>query len=300
MKKMNYLWISAAALAFLLYFFNVPIGYRIVALAIIILGVYFDLQSKLEVRLASFQDQLWDLQKSTEPMTDLKNRSYRLDVTILPNWDTILEKLASDNKISRDDLLEKMKGDNGINPGGWGLYYRGFRFVYFKDNISGMCQIWSDHYKTFVEDMKVQGWIFEKGRFNYELPKSLYLEWIFGPECIGIAWEYGGSSIGEELGKMPFWDIVHFFLELDHPLGARYAIKKFSDKLQVKLDETGTNYPIEDSGLWVLNEFNKDVFTLCGNGQWTGKYEVQAYDQIMPFHEFENVYYKIHIRIDTF
>ena len=293
----KYIWVVVGVLAVLFYFLKVPSSYIIGLTLITWLIAFVYEQTLLENKLAALQNQLVDVQKLTEP----PKPSYRLNVTVLPNWDAILEKLTVDNKISRDDLLDKMKKSDQINPGGWGLCYQGFRFVYFKDNISGMCQIWSDHYRTFVEDMEVEGWIFEKGQMNYDFSDSIHLRWIFSPESMGIENKYSLDGMGEELGKMPFWDIIRFLLELEGGhLSTMYAIKTFPDKLQAKLDETGTKYPIEDSGLWVLDEFNKEVFTMGGNNQWTGKYEVQAYDQIIPFHEFENAYYTVHIRIETF
>jgi hypothetical protein len=300
---MKYWWLVAGAVLFtLVYYFNITISgaYFTSACIIGIIVIHEIEQSKLARKIESLRDQLQDLQKKTEPMTDPKKQSYKLDVMILPNWDNILDRLAMDNKKSRDELLEMMKGNGELNPSGWGLCYKGFRFVMFKDNVSGVCQFWSDQLKTFVDEMEIIGWIFEKGQLNYKMSESLHHKWIFSPSKMGIENIYGGESIGEELGRMPFWDIVRFLMEFDRRLGAMCAIKKFPKDLQTKLDETGTKYPIEDSGLWILDEFDKEDAVIGGCDGWAEQNGVQAYSQEVPFHEFENTFYGLQIKLETF
>lgn len=65
--------------------------------------------------------------------------SYRLQVVIVANWEAILRKLADENRLSPEDLLLRCTTEDGqINPGGWGLWQKSFRFVFFCDKVSGL------------------------------------------------------------------------------------------------------------------------------------------------------------------
>jgi hypothetical protein len=303
-KVILFLILSSATLYYLPLTSVTKLG--VFVLAAIILLIYQQL--KFEKRLFAVENTLSTTGDGPRSLRELDERSYSLEVIVAPNWEAILAKLGKEHTLSEHELLSRFKSQDGtINPGGWGLWGRSFRFVLFQDQVSGASQIWSDHHRSFIGNMAVSGWIFESALASHAFEGAITRKWIFAPEGIGSTqgWDPGGDiesslEIGEMLASIPFWEIVRFLLELDQHMGgmAMHAVKRFPSPLQKRLDDIGTKYSTDDySGRQFDTKFDTEVLSLVYAAKWAEERGIELYRQELVFHTFEAVCYSVKVRL---
>lgn len=178
------------------------------------------------------------------------------------------------------NYFEKCRSKDGnINPGGWGLWFRSFRFLVFHDELTDLEQIWSDHHRTFVEQFVVQGHIFEDAAFKFQTFKgAVSSRFIISPSQVGFAsqWDPGSDiesewEIHETLGVIPVAKVLSFLLDLDIHDAAMHAIKSFPKSLARDLTDHGVIYSTKQFSLHHLDAtFDDRVLHLGRHDAETG------------------------------
>lgn len=250
---------------------------------------------------------------SSSCRVNLWQSSYELQAVVEPNWHAILAKLAEEEGVAGDELLEKCRSKDGsLNPAGWGLWHRSFRFVVFHDEFSDLEQIWSDHHRTFVEQAVVEGHIFEEAAFRSDqaFKGSVSRRFIASPSQLGFAsaWDPGGdieseSDIGESLGTIPVDQIVSFLIELDAHGAAMHAIKTFPESLVKAFADNGVTYSSKHLSLQHLGaEFEAEVLHFGGREAETSRtpQTPEMYSQTVVFHGFETTFFTLRLRLKTY
>ena len=175
--------------------------------------------------------------------------SYKLNISISPHWPEVFKWCTQDFDY---DVLAEIRGF-GIDPEK-SLYLHDFRFKSFNDSVSGMEMIWSDHYKTFVDDYEISGKIFELKNWGddlykkYDDHKRLCYPIVITPERIGFCSHE--DYMGEEntIAKMAFREVVNHFLK--EPKTEMPTHENFDNKLKEQLDKSGTRCVPDQYGDW--------------------------------------------------
>lgn len=238
-----------------------------------------------------------------------KTPSYKLDIILEPNWHEIITKLAKENKTDVEKFVDEIKKDKKLNISeDKGLYGKLFRFVYFYDGVSHLEQIWSDHYKTFVDKIEIRGNIFESenmflwiGNKKYE-NNNIANTLVMTPGYIGFhtVLPYGEVMDEDKLLIFPFGEINQFFINLHKNIGLwgpMYKIKKFPQNLAQELEKNKIKY--ED---WDYEDYG------CGGNskedliesEWTKKNNIEVCDQKMRSQIFTSPFYTIRLRMEIF
>ena len=225
--------------------------------------------------------------------------SFRLKVSVTPSWVAILDWVAERAGLSRDKIVVVDKGAP-YSLGG----YKGFVFVWFQDRVSGLRMIWSDHHRTFVEDMVAGGLVFAPDagkRLDYQ-----YL--VIDPQRIGFRPPYFGyeesTDLIDELATMPFDGILRLLLRLEQAeigLGMR-AIREFPPDLAQDLVKTGTVY---DAGYSLRPYFEDEPLELTPWERtelpdWADTLGVGLFADEVEYHHFKNGFYSLDLRLECF
>jgi hypothetical protein len=238
-----------------------------------------------------------------------KTPSYKLDIILEPNWIEIVKKLAEDNKTDVEKFITEIKNDKKLNiVEDKGLFGKLFRFVYFYDGVSHLEQVWSDHYKTFVDEIEIRGNIFESenlfswiGHKKYE-NNNITNTLVMTAGFIGFHTVLPDGDVmdGDKLSVLPFGEISQFFINLHKNIGLwgpMYKIKKFPQNLAQEFEKNQIKYEdwdFEDYGCGV--DAKEDLI----ESEWTKKNGVEICDQKMKSQIFSSPYYTIRIRMEIF
>jgi hypothetical protein len=240
--------------------------------------------------------------------------SYEVYLILIPHWVKIFEEFARRRKHGPEVLEKVFEGRKLDIEQRKALWGKDFRFRIFKNETSGMRQIWSDHHKKFVNGIEVSGEIFEP---SDQLPELTNLNENYimhevptGIECTpeGLSLEGGFLFKSVTLAQIPYRSILRLLLNLSKydDWGADYAIKKFPRELEKKLDENNIQYDNkpwrhlwEDDDIKVDEDFDSNPHHL-NNEEWFKKEGVQLYNQDADGHAFHTPYYTVSISLRIF
>lgn len=231
--------------------------------------------------------------------------SYRIKLVLMPQWEEILKKLASQNNQHPDEFIKEIFNDDTVDKG---LFGKWFRFVIFQDEISGIQQIWSDYHKTFLDTVNVEDQIFKGFDFlsvlSKDSDKSKYSDnFVIRPfgvtPCLAyFARDFGGDT----LSKIPYYEIIRLLKYIGKNT-YQYAIKRFPDDLKKELEENKITYKVETSPLddYIIDEnFSGKPNEYNNNKKWAKDRGIELYDFTVEKHIFETQYYSISINLETF
>jgi len=248
------------------------------------------------------------LDNSTSQEELFKTPTYKLEIILEPNWHEIITKLAKENKTDVKFLLKEVENDKKLNLlEEQRLYGKIFRFVYFYDGISHSEQVWSDHYKTFIDDMEIRGNIFHSGNMFSGLgdkneKTKLSNRIVITPSYVGFHTVLPDGNVMEDdkLSIFPFGEIDQFFIKLHKNIGLwgpMHKIKKFPQNLAQEFEKNKIKY--ED---WDYEDYG------CGGdakedlieSDWTKKNNIEVCDQKMRSQIFTSPFYTIRLRMEIF
>jgi hypothetical protein len=238
-----------------------------------------------------------------------KTPSYKLDIILEPNWDEILKRLAKENNVDVKSFFKVIENDKKLNLiEEKRIYGKLFRFVYFYDGVSQLQQVWSDHYKTFIDEIEIREDIFHSNSiFSWDIGSEkeatkLSNRIVLTPNFIGFHTVLPDGDVMEEdkLSLIPFGNIKQLLLDLHKNIGlwgAMYKIKKFPQKLVQEFEKNKIKYEdwdYEDYGCGVDAEEN------LIETEWTKKNGIEICDQKMKSQIFSSPYYSIRMKIEIF
>ncbi|HAL44606.1 MAG: hypothetical protein A2Y12_18150 [Planctomycetes bacterium GWF2_42_9] len=303
-------------------FFSQKIGTVILIIsAIIFVAWVFDESIATNInpiykRLERIEKPLGLLDSVTDEDTLKKPLSYRINLVLMPQWEEILKKLASQNNQTPEEFIKEIFSDEKLNLNNEdkskNLFGKFFSFVIFQDEITGMEQIWSDYHKTFVNKITVCGQTFagldtltalsENSNRKYAdnlISKPLILK----PNLAAFDELYYQQNLHlHVLSNIPYYDIIRL---LKYTTGYhQYAIKRFPDDIKKKLDEENVKYKIstgsfEEHAILVGENFNGKANEYYNN-KWGKDRGIELYNQEVEEHIFETQYYSISISIESF
>ena len=201
--------------------------------------------------------------------------SYQARYTIRPDW----------WEISKDPEIRAACGITNEtdlrSPGNLSeLAPNGFDFVEFKDNLSGLRQIWSDYRKTFVDSVTVHGLAFGiknpgDGLSSIIWPEyrdTIHLASSWGYHELTIGWERRTDffshlidsaaptpDYGHLLAKFPTAAIVEFLATLDAQDHDGRAT--FPAEFAAELKKLGLTYSYDDDS-WGGHVFSAKLVSL--------------------------------------
>jgi hypothetical protein len=276
----------------------------------IVIGVFLYLIiSEQNKRFRRVENAVGLLDNPTPQDEAFKTPSYKLDIILEPNWHEIITKLAKDNKTDAEKFIDEIKKDKKLNiEEGKGLFGKLFRFVYFYDGVSHLEQIWSDHYKTFVDEIEIRGNIFESenmfswiGNKKYE-NSNIANTLVMTPGFIGFHTILPDGDVmdDEKLSIFPFGEINKFFINLHKNIGLwgpMYKIKKFPQNLAQEFEKNKIKYEdwdYEDYGCGV--DAKEDLI----DSEWAKKNNIEICDQKMRSQIFTSPFYTIRLKMEIF
>jgi hypothetical protein len=246
--------------------------------------------------------------------------TYKIDLTIIPNWERILGKLKPEWMKSEDSSqsegivfeykpspYEKMMNDPELEIDKQrSLFGKSFGYQIFIDENSGLILAWSDALQRFVDELIIRGDIFEG---NIEKLKEKYLldshtfenDIELTPDQIGhidrtlpIDWRVTEQTT---IARIPYHSIVRSLLLLKRlncdPMGC--GILKFPDKIQNLLTKHATQY--QQKNRWG-SEFGEAI-----NDKYFRKIRAAGFElssDIVDYHTFRNKYYSLLISVKFF
>ncbi|NCC70256.1 hypothetical protein EOM09_01605 [bacterium] len=224
------------------------------------------------------------------------NHSYKLGLTILPNWIEIIKKISNDENLSFEKVLNDIKNIKKD------LYRKNFTFTIFYNSLSGIEQIWSKYNTDFVNDLEIIGTLFSSD-LDDSYPDSNLNNFItINPSYIGFPNVLPDNSLLEEekIGEIPFDEIIDFFIKLDRNLSdsSMYQIKKFPKELEDQFKKYNIEYDssASDDRRGLQDEPKKDLFDF----KYLKENGIEIYKQRIRYHTFKNPYYSISFDIEFF
>lgn len=258
-------------------------------------------------RLRKVENALSILEDPSETEARVKPVSYKMDLSIEPDWFNIIGKLFPDLKNSKqapvfiNNLLEDkaLKIDKDES-----LWLQWFSFTIFYDGISALTQVWSQYHKTFIDEVEVRGYILKSRGLDEKFPdNNINHPVVITPNYIGFHTVLPDGEVMDEdkISQIPFWKILEFFIEVQKNSGtiweAKLAVKKFPKNIQKLLEKHNVKYDpwdYEDYGTGV--DFKKDIV----KSKWLESQGIELYDQKVRSHTFRTSCYSIHFSINFF
>ena len=245
-----------------------------------------------------------------------KSISHKLVIGLSPNWDSILKKLADQSKQKPEDFIQEIYKDEKLNLNNnvekeSSLFGKSFRFVIFYHAVSKVYQIWSDHDKTFVDEVKIQGMVFGSSSISW-IGHKKYSDNLISKPLI-LTPEYAAFDtylapdelILNKLATIPYYHILTLLLDIGKrdPLATAQVIKKFPEELQKELDENNVKYEPEVELSTSPDEkdedFNKSDLVL-NRSEWFLNKGVELYEQEAEWHKFSTPYYSVLFDLEIF
>lgn len=278
-----------------------------------VIFLYFNVENNYREQNKRFryiENKLGLLDDPTSSERKLQIPSYKLNILITPHWFEIMQKLANGNVGDTNKFIENIKNNKNLNiDEKKSLIWKSFNFICFYDRISGLRQIWSEHDKSFIDNIEVRGKIFEVDHSSQINFRTKYRDnnikdtLVITPEFIGFHTILPDGDVidDDKLSKMPFNEIINFLLDLykeDVGLwGPMYKIKKFPQKLTLKFEQNKIKY---DDSQWEDYGCGGDPEEKLVNSEWAKKNNIEIYNQKMKEQIFSSPYYDIWIKIETF
>jgi len=303
MKKYNKILIGIFLIAglFYLYYSDLTPGTKTALLVGVFLVYLF---YNIEKRFRRVESALRLLEDPTKKEEALKPLSYKVRVYINIEWLEIIKNCFPNLKTDEQtrDFVEDLYKDSNLKINKTeSLFQKSFSFVVFNDGLSGIHQIWSDHHKTFVDDLEVKGDVFSGGflsaLFNKFPENKIIRQFFISPEFIGFRSDLPDGYMMDEdkISQIPFFDIINFFKKVHKNIDfmlPMYAVKKFPQELQKKIDKYNVKYESYGSD----DYFNKELI----ESEWAKENNVEIYDQMIDSHLFSTPYYSLSIQIEIF
>jgi len=239
--------------------------------------------------------------------------SYEIYLILIPHWAEILDEFAKRRKHSYELLQKVFQSKQPDIELRKALLGKDFRFRIFQ-NESGMKQIWSDHHKTFVDEIVVSGDVFDPGDqlpdltdlnqeyINHEIPTGI--------ECTPEQLSLEGNPLFQSspLAKIPYGRIQNLFMNLGKYAdgAAGCAIKQFPPGLKSEMEENNVRY---DNNPWKHIREYKDAQAdedfdntdhHLNNEGWLKKEGIRLYRQKIEWHAFHTSYYTVSVRFNFF
>lgn len=277
----------------------------------IVIGVFLYLIiSEQNKRFRRVENAVGLLDNPTPQDEIFKTPSYKLDIILEPNWHEIITKLAKDNNTDAKKFIDEIKKDKKLNiEEDKGLFGKRFRFVYFYDRVSHLEQIWSDHHKTFVDEIEIRGKIFESenyvvnwiGNKKYK-DNNIADTLVITPGYIGFntVLPYGAVMDDDKLSIFPFREINEFFISLYKNIGwwgPMYKIKKFPKNLAQEFEKNKIKCEDWDPEYYIYGVDAKEDLI---ESEWTKKNNIEVCDQKMRSQIFTSPFYTIRLRMEIF
>ncbi len=236
---------------------------------------------------------------------------YRIRMWLLPNRENLIKNFSQSVGMPYDKYLEYFEKNKNLEIDYQeSIFYalNGFGYIIFMDK--GMEQIWSEKSKTFVNEIEVRGQMFSvKFSEQMKLVESPYKQAIAHlvatPNQLGFAHWARGVDQEKILATIPFDKIVTFFKDLYGHEGewpCKCAIKSFSKELVNELNKYNVTYNklfMEDYGVGCSEkDFNYKNLELYSD--WAKNNNIEVYDQILKFHQFDTEYYSILINFEFY
>lgn len=236
---------------------------------------------------------------------------YRMRIYLLPNWEDLIKEFSRRNNISYDDYLGHFTNNKNLKVNfkeSLFCEHEGFSFAVFNDK--GMEQIWSEYSNKFVDEIEIYGQMFsceisDQRKLNESPYKQAIKYLVANPTQFGFAhWARGVDQEGI-FAEIPFDKIVSFFENLYRNEGnwaCKCAIKTFSKELVNELNKYNVTYNksfIEDYGVGCSEkDFNYKNLELYSD--WAKNNNIEVYEQVLKFHQFETEYYSVLINIEFY
>jgi hypothetical protein len=215
----------------------------------------------LEQKWRKLADEVEGITQTVEPLRPNSETrrapsytSYKLELTIHPNWEELTEAAAKQAEMTAEELVQQIRSTAAWERGA-ALCGKTFRFVFFNDAVTGIHQIWSDHHKTFVEEACVSGQFTEFNKSFLTIwtegPRSfLNRSLVFTPSVVGFQSSLPfGLESGDVDHKTAFNEIdMHLFLRLflemnRHSEGSHlFAVRQFPERHRKQLETAGAVY----------------------------------------------------------
>lgn len=244
---------------------------------------------------------------------------YKLMIRITPKWEELVPYVPKDCEYP-EIFWEKIMNDRElVGDKDNALLGKIFQYTAFVDESTGLKQIYSNHDKCFVQEIKESGWVL--GYYNdikeiekkYGIPKEIslkeleitpyYIGKLTRDENIGY---FSNIEDGDFLSRIPTSSIVYHLKRLASVWGtAMVGILEFPKELKKELDEHKVKYltrnfidaRYEWSGCRISKEFQKHPkkagFVLSNDEMWwhtfSTKYkEVSLNLKLFHAHDYED------------
>lgn len=247
---------------------------------------------------------------------ELNSISYKLVVSLSPNWDVIIKSLADQCKQKPEDFILEIFKDEQLNLNNniqkeASLFGKSFRFVLFYHADSKVYQIWSDHAKTFVDEVKIQGMVFGTDGISWIVHKKYSDKLISKPLILTPDYAAFDTYLAPDelilnkLATIPYYHILRLLLDIakQEPSASAQVIKKFPKELEKELNENNVKYEPEVALSKVPVEkdeyFNKSDLVL-NRSEWFLNKGVELYEQEAEWHKFSTPYYSVLFDLEIF
>jgi len=257
------------------------------------------------------------LQTVPERIADLEkplnhNYSYRLAVSVEPDWMAILGKITSEHKIELESYIKEMKKDLEINDE-FCLAGKKFGFTSFYSGLTNQELIWSDYFKCFVKDFDINGRMFDnENRILWSFLDGKYKDSPFSKVIKISPWGIGFDLDEflfpkETMSEIPFELLGTFFLKVGLETGAsNWIVKRFPEKIEKKLSESNIKYEawidstIDHGNNQSLLEKNGEVLKDgITESSWLNRNGVELFRERTRGHGFIGQYCSIFISLEV-
>jgi len=239
--------------------------------------------------------------------------SYEVEVIVEPDWLEVIKWCFPNLKIWKEvnKFAEELFDDKDLKLDKEKSLFNKSAFVFteFYDAVSGLNPIWSYHYKSFIDEVRVLGWVFapsdEFGKSIWDKFPSNRIRRLMSISPAGIGFRSDlpdGAMLDEDfVGQFPYSRVISFFADVERYSGAIWGgnlmIKKFPKDLQELFEKHHVVYDpwnYEDYGTGI--EAKQDLV----KSEWLEAKGVEMYDQKMKSHTFKMPTYTVTIRMRFF
>ena len=243
--------------------------------------------------------------------TTKKLSAYRIKLNVCPNWEEIIPITPKEGIIKTGRIIHRILEDPELEiDKDSSLYGKEFSFIIFTDEATGVTQIWSNQYKTFVDEFEIYGAVISGNTERLQQKYNVKEEDLNSRRLIINPWEIGYAheslpevSIDRDkiLSQIPFGLIIEHLTNLHVVWGnAMKGILKFPKELQEEFDKYGVNYETWDNQDWGAGiEFEgKPLESKYAKHVKKAGFEIS--DDVMRSHGFSTKHYTIYINIEFF
>ena len=235
--------------------------------------------------------------------------AYRIRLNVCPKWEAIIPITLRDNIVSTDNIIHRILNDPELEiDKDQSLYGKEFSYTVFTDEATGVTQIWSNQYKTFMDEFEIFGHVIDGNIKKIQQKYNIKDEDINNRGLIIKPWEMGYAhqwvpdvSMDRVLSEIPYGLIIEHLKNLHAVWGnAMKGILKFPEELQNEFEKSGVKYETWDVQDWGTgNGFQGKPFE-PKYAKHVKKSGFEISDDTMRSHGFSTKYYSIYVNIEFF